>query len=265
MQAALESAKVEEREADPAAAKAAEDAINRLARAAEKAAALPAEEKLLLLQELASAMADAEAGERVPELLRREGKLVEKAVAFYKETLRSSTATKVQKIEADSAAKKAQKRYLALKEQVKMEEDKKAAALQLAKENAQDLVDQRKAIKLTTDETLEIVKFVQGLATAVQTGDEEADGIAKEAALAAALEYRDQQKATMKRLKRAAQKAAEQLGEDTPEYADADAAYYKQKAIFEQVQKLLANTGSKGKAQQEEVDRARFGGELPGW
>jgi hypothetical protein len=29
----------------------------------------------------------------------------------------------------DAAAKKAQKRYLALKEQVKMEEDKKAAAL----------------------------------------------------------------------------------------------------------------------------------------
>jgi len=79
-------------------------------------------------------MASDDAENAVPELLRREGKAVEKAVAAYKESLRNSAATKVEKTEADSAAKKAQKRYLALKEQVKMEEDKKAAALQLAKE-----------------------------------------------------------------------------------------------------------------------------------
>lgn len=102
-------------------------------------------------------MASAEADAAVPELLRREGDAVARAVAAYKAVQRDSTATDVAKATADAAAQKAQKRYLALKEQVKMEEDKKAAALLLAKQKAQELEDERKAIKLTPKESLEIV------------------------------------------------------------------------------------------------------------
>jgi len=122
----------------------------------------------------------------VPELLRREGKAVTKAVKAYKAATRNPKATEVERITADSAAKKAQKRYLALKEQVKMEEDKKAAALLMAKEQAQELEDMRNAIALTPKEKLEIVKKVQGLTKIVSTGDADADKALKATALEAA-------------------------------------------------------------------------------
>ena len=265
MKATLEAAKVAEREADPAAAKAAEDARNRAAREAEKAAALPAEEKLALLQELAIAMEGEDADVAVPELLRREGKAVEKAVAAYKEALRNTKATNVEKITADSLAKKAQKRYLALKEQVKMEEDKKAAALALAKEKAQELEDTRNAIKLTPAETLEIVKKVGELTKVELTGDEAVDNAAKAAALEVALEYKKTVKKAMNRLKKAAKKLKEELGEEVPEFAEANAKYYKQKAVFEQVKKILAKTDEASQQAAAASDKARFGGELAGW
>jgi hypothetical protein len=137
MNDALAAAEEAEREANPAAVKAAEAAAERAAREAEKAAALPAEEKLALLNELSDAMAaDTAANESVavPELLTREGDAVEDAKAAYKDALRDPQISDADKALLDSAAQKAQKRYLALKEQVKMEEDKKAAALQLAQE-----------------------------------------------------------------------------------------------------------------------------------
>lgn len=126
-----------EREANPEAVKAAEAAADRALREAEKAAALPAEEKLALLNELSTAMAAdtaANVSVAVPELLRREGVAVEAAKAAYKDALRDPQISDADKALLDAAAQKAQKRYLALKEQVKMEEDKKAAALQLAQE-----------------------------------------------------------------------------------------------------------------------------------
>jgi hypothetical protein len=123
-----------ERQANPAAAKAAEDAAARVAREAEKAAALDSAEKLALLNELADAMASTIAETAVPELLRREGDAVAAAKEAYKEALRDPQISEADKLLLDAAAQKAQKRYLALKEQVKMEEDKKAAALQLALE-----------------------------------------------------------------------------------------------------------------------------------
>lgn len=134
MNDALAAAEEAEREANPALVKAAEAAAERAAREAEKAAALPAEEKLALLNELSEAMASDEAETAVPELLRREGEAVEVAKEAYKEALRDPQISEADKLALDGAAQKAQKRYLALKEQVKMEEDKKAAALQLAVE-----------------------------------------------------------------------------------------------------------------------------------
>ena len=46
--------------------------------------------------------------------------------------MRKAGATAAEKTQAGALAQRAQKRYLALKEQVKMEEDKKAAALVVA-------------------------------------------------------------------------------------------------------------------------------------
>lgn len=129
MNAAIEVVAAAEREANPGFFAQAEEAAAALKRAAEKAAALPAAEKLALLQELADAMARTDATTAVPALLRREGKAVERAVAAYKATLKDSKATDEDKALADAAAQKAQRRYIALKEQNKMEEDKKAAAL----------------------------------------------------------------------------------------------------------------------------------------
>lgn len=183
MNDALAAAEEAEREANPAMVKAAEDAAARAAREAEKAAALPAEEKLALLNELADAMASTIAETAVPELLRRESAAVDKAKEAYKDALRDPQISEADKLTLDAAAQKAQKRYLALKEQVKMEEDKKAAALQLALENAQELEDERNAVTLDAATQLEIVQYVQELTIVEATGDEEADLLAREAAL----------------------------------------------------------------------------------
>lgn len=129
---ALAKADQEQKEANPEAAKAAEAALARAKRDAEKAAALPAAEKLALLQELEVAMNGENPDEDVPALLRREGKAVELAVKAQKEAARDRKKTDVEKTAAASLAQRAQKRYLAIKEQVKMEEDKKAAALVIA-------------------------------------------------------------------------------------------------------------------------------------
>lgn len=77
-----------------------------------------------------------EAATAVEELLSREAKARDKAADAQKATQRDATATAEAKLLADSAAKKAAKRYRALKEQLKMEEDKKAAAVLLAQEQA---------------------------------------------------------------------------------------------------------------------------------
>lgn len=81
---AIDKAKKAEREADPAAYEAAEAAKAKKARAAEKAAALPEEEKLALLQEFEAAWHGKDAKTAVPALLRREGKAVAAAVKAYK-------------------------------------------------------------------------------------------------------------------------------------------------------------------------------------
>jgi vacuolar-type H+-ATPase subunit E/Vma4 len=97
------------------------------------------------------------------------------------------------------------------------------------------------------------------------TGDEEADKAARELGLEVALEYKAQEKKTTQRLKKALNKLKDKVGEEDPQYLEAKAAYYKQKAIFEQVKKILGNTGQASQEAAAEVDKARFGGELAQW
>jgi len=80
------------------------------------------------------------------------------------------------------------------------------------------------------------------------TGDEEADKALKAAALEVALEYKAAEKKAMTRLRKAAQALRDELGDESPEYIEANNKYYKQKAIYEQIEKILANTNSAGAA-----------------
>jgi len=139
-----------------------------------------------------------------------------------------------------------------------MEEDKKAAELQAAKEKAQELEDNRNAIKLTPGESLEIVKRVQDMTRIEPTGDADADKALKEAALETALAYRKQEKKAMNKLRRSADELKDELGEEAPEYLDAKAEYYRQKAIFEQIKTILASTNSASTQAAAALDKARF-------
>jgi len=143
-----------------------------------------------------------------------------------------------------------------------MEEDKKAAALQLALENAQDLEDERNAVALSADEKLEVIQYVQELTIVEATGDEEADKAAREAALEIALEYQADEKALMDSLRRAAKGLKKELGDEAQEYLDAQVLYYTQRAKYEAINGILGQTNTADAAAQAEVDRARFGGEL---
>jgi hypothetical protein len=66
----------------------------------------------------------------------------------------------------------------------------------------------------------------------------------------------------MDTLRRAAGDIKTELGDEAPEYLDAQAAYYYQRARYETINGILGQTNSADAAAQAEVDRAKFGGEL---
>ena len=66
----------------------------------------------------------------------------------------------------------------------------------------------------------------------------------------------------MNRNKKAAAAFKEDLGEDSAEFIEANTKYYKLKAAFDQIKKILDSRGQAGKQAAAEVDKARFGGAL---
>ena len=82
------------------------------------------------------------------------------------------------------------------------------------------------------------------MSTIIETGDEEADKKARAAALEAVLKYQADEGDKMKALRRAANKLLEELGEDDDAYLAASAKYYRQKAVFEEVEKIIATTNA---------------------
>jgi hypothetical protein len=80
--------------------------------------------------------------------------------------------------------------------------------------------------------------------------------------LEGALEYMAKEKRSVSRAKKAAAAAKDDLGEDSAEYKEANAKYYKLKAAFDQIKTILNSRGQASQQAAAEVDKARFGGEL---
>jgi hypothetical protein len=112
---------------------------------------------------------------------------------------------------------------------------------------------------------LEIAKKVGELTKYDGSGDKAAIALAKEAALEAAAEYQKTEKKAMDRLRRKAQQKRDQYGDEAPEYTDVNKEYYKQKARYEQVKKILASTNSASLQAAAEVDKAKWGKALADW
>jgi hypothetical protein len=155
-------------------------------------------------------------------------------------------------------AKIAQKKYLALKEQIKMEEDKKKAAIEMQKEREQEQEDKRNAVKLAPAQMLKIVRTVQGLTKYTATKDAAKDKAAKEAALRKAKEYLNDQRRARDALKKSLTALKEKSGDETKEYNDLKVAYYTQKAVYEQVFKLVSKSGAASQKAELETEKARF-------
>jgi len=84
------------------------------------------------------------------------------------------------------AAELAQKKYLALKTEVKKEDDKKAAALEMAKEEEQAREDKKNEHKLDSKKKLELVNKIKEFTSFVKTDDPAENKKLKKAGIKAA-------------------------------------------------------------------------------
>lgn len=78
--------------------------------------------------------------------------------------------------------------------------------------------------------------YIKDLTAIEPTGDEEADKVARAAALALGLNYQAEEREKMNDLRRAAKAVKEQLGETSEAYLAASGEYYRQRAVYEQVE-----------------------------
>jgi hypothetical protein len=261
METTIANAKKAEADADPAAAKKAQEAAARKERALEQARQLDPQERQALILELKAAL-DTDDAEKVEALLEREGKASDAARAKVKELARDSKVPEDEKKEAEAAQEKASKRYLALKEYLKQEADRRAAAVAKAEAEAQALEDAKRAVELSAAERLELTKAVGAAAEWEPTDSAEGDEAAREAGIARARALRKQERNKMKALLKDAEAASKQHGADSPEFTQADAAYYRQKARVDLVTQLIQASKKAAAAAAAEVDKARFSGEL---
>jgi hypothetical protein len=153
---------------------------------------------------------------------------------------------------------------LALKEFLKQEQDRRAAAVAEAEKAAQAIKDARNAVKLGAAEKLALNKAVAAAAawTPSATGDkakdDAADAKAREAALRRANALRKRERKTMKTLDAEAKALKESKGEKSLEYTKAAAAFYKQKARVKLVTELIQATKKAAAAAAAEVEKAKF-------
>lgn len=69
--------------------------------------------------------------------------MVKEAINAVKKGSKDTSLDEAARTTLSNVAKIAQKKYLALKEQIKMEEDKKKAAIEMQREKEQELEDKR--------------------------------------------------------------------------------------------------------------------------
>jgi len=109
---------------------------------AEKAAmALDEADQVTLLEDFAAAAAATDSEAAVAKLLKEQDAEVGKAIQKVKEAARDKSLDAAAKRRLKAEAELAQKKYLALKTEVKKEDDKRAAALEMAKEEEQARTD----------------------------------------------------------------------------------------------------------------------------
>jgi hypothetical protein len=178
--------------------------------------------------------------------------------------LRTASTTKgvsaEKKAEIKKAAEDAQKLYLALKTEVKKDDDKKQAQIDLQKEKEQAEFDKRNEVKLTSKERLEIVKSVQQVGAVDKNASAEEKAKALEKAKSLALDEKDKMKTALKAMD-AALKAAD--GKKTNKaYIEAKDAYYRQKAVYETVNGLVSKSGGATKEADAKIDAIKFKREL---
>jgi hypothetical protein len=156
----------------------------------------------------------------------------------------------------------AQKKYLALKTEVKKEDDKRQIALEVAQEKEQALFDKKNAVKLDNKQKLAVSNAVKDLVKIESTGDKEKDAVLKKEALESAQKFVKKERKEMEKLKGDMDKLKESIDTTKPSTQKAyDASmkeYYTQKAKFEQADALISKAGAGEKAANEQVDKVRF-------
>jgi len=99
-----------------------------------EAMALDQSDQVDLLNEVAAAAANTDSEKAISDLMKKKDDEVKAALLAVKDAARKRDLTKEQKQKLKDEAELAQKKYLALKTEVKKEDDKRAAALEMAKE-----------------------------------------------------------------------------------------------------------------------------------
>jgi len=147
---------------------------------------------------------------------------VDAAKLAKKTAAAKSTASKEEIDAADTAFVLEQKKLRELQQTLKMERDRAAEAVRKAQEEAQAALDAAKAVQLTPDQQLELVKAV-GEVTAYEPSDDAEENLAaQEAALDRAKAFRKEYRRTMKDYQKASEKAEEQFGDSSTQFIEAE-------------------------------------------
>jgi len=99
-----------------------------------EALALDQGDQVELLNEVAAAAANSDSEKAIADLMKKKDEDVKAALQAVKDAARKRDMSKEEKQKLKDQAELAQKKYLALKTEVKKEDDKRAAALEMAKE-----------------------------------------------------------------------------------------------------------------------------------
>jgi AraC-like DNA-binding protein len=153
-----------------------------------------------------------------------------------------STASKEEIDAADTAFVLEQKKLRELQQTLKMERDRAAEAVRKAQEEAQAALDAAKAVELTPDQQLELVKAVGEVTGYEPSDDAEENLAAQEAALDRAKAFRKEYRRTMKDYQKASDKAEEQFGDSSTQFIEAERKYYLQKAKVDLITDLVQAT-----------------------
>jgi len=202
-------------------------------------------DEIKLLDDYDKAKNAKDSKEAVKELLQKQEAQVKEALANVKLAAKDRDITKEQKVQIKAKAEAAQKKYLALKTEVKKDDDKKTAQMEIQKEKEQEEFDTKNAVALDPKTKLDIMKKIAA-ATKVA---KDATPAQKQKALEAAKTFAQTEKDKMKTLKKKmdTELKAAKNNQLNKAYVKAKEVYYKQKAVFENVNNVVSKIGGADK------------------